>query len=117
MNETKFTEGPWCVSRENPTIIKRDFSMIGSDSGPLIGSTMGHDNSGFYVTNAEAIANAHLFAASLKLYAALVEVREYFEDRADAEIARPGGSFQGNEEMLLFIKIDNLLAQARGDTQ
>jgi hypothetical protein len=117
MNDTKFTEGPWCVSRENPTIIKRDFSMIGSDSGPLIGSTMGHDNSGFYATNAEAIANAHLFAASLKLYAALVEVSEYLEDRADAETPQPGGSFQGNEEMRLLIKIENLLAQARGEAQ
>jgi hypothetical protein len=106
MSDTKFTEGPWCVSSKNPTIIMRDFSLIGSDSGQEIGSTMGHDNSGFYVTKAEAIANAHLFAASPSLYEKVVELHSYLIEEDQ--------NYMGSQA---YLETKFLLAKARGDAQ
>jgi hypothetical protein len=114
MSDTKFTPGPWFKCKDGG----------GEAVGIRIESDSQDDGMSMAVCYIESYdwpenykANQSLIAAAPKLYAALVEAREYFEDRADAEIARPGGSFQGNEEMLLFIKIDNLLAQARGESQ
>jgi hypothetical protein len=68
---SKHTPGPWRVSEHCTTIIKRDFRLIGDDSGELIASSHGMDGSGFFVGNDEAQANAHLIAASPDLLAAL----------------------------------------------
>lgn len=71
MNEAKHTPGPWCISDENPKIIKEDLSMIGSSRGVLIAFACGHHNSGFYPSDEQAIANARLIAAAPKMYALL----------------------------------------------
>lgn len=65
------TPGPWRISKESPTIIKRDFREIGSDEGELIASAHGYSNSGFFPDGAAAIANARLIAAAPELLAAL----------------------------------------------
>lgn len=68
---SKHTPGPWRLSDESPRIIKKDFRGIGRDSGCLIASTMGRDDSGFYASNKEADANARLIAAAPDLLEAL----------------------------------------------
>lgn len=84
---SKYTPGPWRVSPDHPTIIRRDFQPI-SDEGELIGSACGHTNSGFYPSEEESIANARLISAAPELLAALVEImtfEEYFQDSGPLE--------------------------------
>lgn len=76
-----FTKGPWCVSKQSPRIIQKDYSDIGSDNGFLIASTMGHDQSGFYASVSEADANAKLIAVSPDLYAMAEMVLSWWEER------------------------------------
>lgn len=69
MTAFKGTPGPWQLSSESPTIIKQDMSLIGlPDGGVLIGSACGHESSGFFPTNEQAISNARLIAASPRMY-------------------------------------------------
>ena len=63
MSAAKHTPGPWMVSPEHPTIIRRDYRPI-SDCGELIGSASGHTKSGFFPSEDEAVANARLIAAA-----------------------------------------------------
>lgn len=70
----KHTPGPWRVSDQCATIIKRDFRMIGSNEGELIANTAGHPNSGFFPSDEEAIANARLIAAAPDLLEALQHI-------------------------------------------
>jgi|GEM_PF-3620821 len=70
---SKHTPTPWVLSKESPTIFKRDFSSIGSDSGYLIGSVMGRDDSGFYSDEAEARANARLIVTAVNYHDRLRE--------------------------------------------
>lgn len=65
---SKFTPGPWRISEQSPTIVKRDFREIGCEGGELICSTSGHDNSGFFPSTAEGLANALLIAAAPTMY-------------------------------------------------
>jgi hypothetical protein len=114
MSDTKFTPGPWFKCKDGG----------GEAVGIRIESDSQDDGMSMAVCYIESYdwpenykANQSLIVSSPKLYAALVEVSEYLEDRADAETPQPGGSLQGNEEMRLLIKIENLLAQARGEAQ
>lgn len=72
MTAFKGTPGPWQLSSESPTIIKQDMSLIGlPDGGVLIGSACGHESSGFFPTNEQAISNARLIAAAPELLSCL----------------------------------------------
>jgi hypothetical protein len=75
---SKHTPGPWRLSSESPNIIKRDYTNIGlgDSSGYLIASSMGHDNSGFYASVEEGLANARLIAAAPDLLNALIVLSE-----------------------------------------
>ena len=73
--EFKGTPGTWCQSNGSSKIIKRDYSSIGSDAGELIASAMGHNNSAFYASEAEAEANARAIAAVPELIEALDDLR------------------------------------------
>ena len=98
---SKHTPGPWCISKESPTIIKRDLSLIRSDHGVLIGSACGHPNSGFYPSESESVANARLIAAAPELYEVARQISEYqlegegdlkgIAQRARAAIAKATG--------------------------
>lgn len=70
---SEHTKEPWCVSTERPNIIKVDFSGIGSDHGPLIGSTCGHPSSGFFPDDAEAKANALRIVACVNACAGMAD--------------------------------------------
>src|SRR5690606_17742348 len=75
MSAFKGTPGPWRLSSESPTIIKQCTSLIGlPDGGVLIGSACGHESSGFFPTNEQAISNARLIAAAPELLEALESV-------------------------------------------
>jgi hypothetical protein len=50
-------------------------------------------------------------AAQLRIVEALEECREYFNDRADAELDVTG--YTGNEEMRLLVMVEEGLALAR----
>lgn len=81
------TPGPWRLSDESPRIIKKDFRDIGSDSGFLIASTMGRDDSGFYASNKEADANARLIAAAPCLLEALEAAMAFIDNHvADPDL-------------------------------
>ena len=67
----KWTKGPWRISADSPTIIKKDYRRIGSDDGELIASACGIDGSGFFPSDEEAKHNAHLIAAAPEMYEAL----------------------------------------------
>lgn len=86
---SKHTPGPWRLSSESPNIIKRDYTHIGlgDSSGYLIASSMGNDNSGFYATVEEGLANARLIAAAPDLLEAL-QIMIDFGDETACEIAR-----------------------------
>ena len=60
----KWTKGPWRISADSPTIIKKDYRRSGSDDGELIASACGIDGSGFFPSDEEAKHNAHLIAAA-----------------------------------------------------
>jgi len=85
MSDEKFTPGPWCISTESPTLIKQDMSIIGSNSGVLIGSASGYTGSGYFPTDETAIVNARLMAASPDLLEALQLCLSEFEERYDLE--------------------------------
>jgi|SRR5699024_4431295 len=101
MSETKFTPGPWRLSSQSPRIIQKDCRDTGSDHGFLIASSMGRDDSGFYASESEADANAHLIAAAPELFEALdtlvsvvgltafkyAEQRAVLQEAADQSIA------------------------------
>lgn len=65
------TPGPWRVTKG--TIIKQDLTCIGldDDSGVLIGNACGYTNSGFFPSDEEGEANAHLMAAAPELLSEL----------------------------------------------
>jgi hypothetical protein len=66
------TPGPWRVSDENKTIVRRDYTMIGDRSGELVASALAYPNSGFMPDYEAAMANARLIAAAPELLEALL---------------------------------------------
>lgn len=95
----KHTPGPWRVSTQSPTIIQVDYRMIGSDAGKLIGSACGYPDSGFFPTDEEAKANAHLIAAAPEL---LEFVKEWLER-------------QGTDDNYMTRKARALLSKIQGE--
>lgn len=104
MSAAKHTPGPWMVSPEHPTIIRRDYRPI-SDCGELIGSASGHTKSGFFPSEDEAVANARLIAAAPDLLEALQAIFAAMHpdipgapgsaiEKARAAIAKATGSAQ-----------------------
>ena len=71
---SKHTPGPWAVSDESPTLIKRDCRAIGSDGGELIASACCHEDSGYFPSIEEGAANARLIAAAPDLLEALTQI-------------------------------------------
>ena len=110
MNNKNWTPGPWRVSSESPRIIKKDYRSIGSDAGFLIASTMGHDNSGFYASEQEADANAHLITAAPDLYEALAESLADYDNWVSDEDNYPNEHFVAWSD-----KARAALAKARGE--
>lgn len=96
------TPGPWRISEQSSTIIKRDFRFIGDEGGELVASAHGMDGSGFYVSCADAEANARLIAAAPDLLAALIYYRDNctgaepsisaFHQMLDQSVAKATGS-------------------------
>lgn len=71
---SKHTQGPWGISSQSPTIIKQ-YDFLG-ETNVLLGSASGHPNSGFFPSDAEALANARLMAAAPELLAAAKHCKE-----------------------------------------
>jgi hypothetical protein len=64
------TPGPWVRCTEAPKIIMSG-SFIDGHQGYIVCSVSGNDNSGFYVNEEEAEANARLISAAPELLEAL----------------------------------------------
>jgi len=84
------TPGPWRLSSESPLIIKQDYTHIGlgESSGVLIGSACGHENSGFFPSTEEGLANARLITAAPDLLEALRDIISWIPN--EATLARLG---------------------------
>ena len=115
MSDVKFTPGPWCLSKQSIRIIKKDFSAIGSDDGFLIASSMGRDDSGFYASDSEADANAHLIAAAPDLYEALERSIDMLQDYA-LDYKKISGSNEVHPiHKEIIDQAEKALAKARGE--
>ncbi|WP_455387396.1 hypothetical protein [Petrachloros mirabilis] len=84
----KYTTGPWRISNEYPTIIKRDYRSIGSEDGELLAIVLANSNSGYFVSEAEALSNARLIAAAPELLDACKKALYALKGREHAQFLR-----------------------------
>lgn len=109
----KFTPGPWARSSESPKIIMSG-SFIDGHDGYMIGSVTGNDNSGFYASEKEAVANATLIIAAPELLNMLEECSNELRVMIDRHNSRDNSDGSYSYDYQTVQESQELIAKARG---